>query len=65
MPRKPEDIVLVDIPAAAERLSISDRGVRRLIETGQLVSIKVGKRRLIPAYAIDQYIRGRIDAAAS
>lgn len=64
--RKPVDVQLVDLSGTAERLQISVRGVRRLVASGELPSVLVGKRRrLVPSYAIDEYIRARIADAAT
>ncbi len=46
----------LSIDAAAESLSLSRNGVYHLLTTGQLVSAKVGTRRLIPLAAIDAFL---------
>jgi excisionase family DNA binding protein len=49
---------LVDIPRAAKILSISTRGVYRLLE-GDLPSVRIGRRRLINIAAIEAFIGTR------
>jgi excisionase family DNA binding protein len=46
----------LDIRAAAARLGISQRGVERLVASGRLPSLKVGRRRLIPVQAISHFL---------
>ena len=43
-------------PEAAEQLSISERVLARLIQDGQIDSVLIGRRRLVPAEALDDYI---------
>jgi excisionase family DNA binding protein len=40
----------------AERLSVSDRVVDRLVATGELRSVKIGTRRLIPESVLTEYL---------
>ena len=47
---------LLSLMATAARLSISERGVRRLIAEGELGSTRIGKRVLIPAREVERYI---------
>lgn len=47
---------LYDIPTAAERLSVSARVLERLIKDGQIDTVKIGRRRLVPADALADYI---------
>jgi excisionase family DNA binding protein len=49
----------VDVLAAAARLGISEAGVWRLIRKGELDSLKVGARRLVPSSAIDAFLQRR------
>jgi excisionase family DNA binding protein len=51
------------IPEAAELLSISEREVERLVATGELDSITVGRIRLIPLTSIDTWIEAKLAAA--
>lgn len=41
---------------AAEQLSISERVLDRLIVDGKLETVKIGRRRLVPDDALDNYI---------
>lgn len=44
------------IPSAAEQLSISERVLADLIRTGEVESVKIGRRRLVPHDALTAYI---------
>jgi excisionase family DNA binding protein len=46
----------LSIAEAAKRISLSQRTVASLIKTGQLVSIKVGRRRIVPVSAIEKFL---------
>lgn len=41
---------------AAEQLSISERVLDRLIVDGRIETVKIGRRRLVPDEALDDYI---------
>lgn len=43
-------------PEAAEQMSISVRVLETLIHDGDLETITIGRRRLVPADCIDEYI---------
>lgn len=47
--------VLLSVEAAAEQLSISRTRVYALIKTGDLVSVRVGRLRRVPADALTQF----------
>ena len=44
-----EDAVMLSVPEAAVRLGIGTTKVKQLIASGQLASVTIGRRRLIPA----------------
>jgi len=46
-------IALGDI---AKRLSISIRGVHRLLATGELASIRIGRRRVVRASVLNAFL---------
>ena len=48
--------LLYDRPAAAAQLSISERVLDRLISDGQVETVKVGRRRLVPHDALEDYV---------
>ena len=51
--RKPlTDFRLTSISEVAQQLSIRERQVARLVASGALSSVKLGRRRLIPRQAI-------------
>lgn len=47
---------LYGVPASAIWLGISQAQVWRLLETGELSSLKIGRRRLIPREALEAYV---------
>jgi excisionase family DNA binding protein len=49
---------LYPIEEVAIRLSVSARHVWQLVEDGHLRSVKLGRRRLVPAAALEEYVRG-------
>lgn len=49
--------LLYDIPEASEQLSVSERVIARLIKDGEIDSVKLGRRRLVPHEAIVDYIK--------
>lgn len=51
--------VLYSVPEVAVALGgITPRHVGNLISKGELRSVKIGRRRLVPADAIAEYVRG-------
>ncbi|WP_372733574.1 helix-turn-helix domain-containing protein [Nocardioides sp.] len=48
--------LLHDLDEAADLLSISRRVVDRLVRDGDLDSVKLGRRRLIPHDALQAYV---------
>jgi excisionase family DNA binding protein len=46
----------LDIVETAKRLSLSPRTVASLIKTGELGSLKVGRRRIVPVSAIENFL---------
>jgi excisionase family DNA binding protein len=55
---------LLTVPEAAARLRISKWMLYNLIRSGQLRSIKIGARRLVPVDAIDGMLAELIDEVA-
>lgn len=55
--------LLYSKPEAAEQLSISERVLDRLIRDGELGSVLLGRRRLVPADALTDYVK-RLEAAS-
>lgn len=51
-----DSIDALDIKSAARRISVSSRTVNRLITTGELKSIKLGRRRLVRVHALRDYL---------
>ena len=50
------DRLLYAIPDAATQLSVSARVLERLIADGEIATVKIGRRRLVPAEALADYI---------
>lgn len=59
-----EQPLIYGVEEAARVLRISRDTTYELLRSGQLRSIKVGRRRLIPAVAIHEYIRARLAVTA-
>lgn len=53
----------LDVKQAAARLGISDRTMHALVVTGEVPSIKVGRRRVIAASTIDRLLVDGLAAA--
>ncbi len=52
-----ETVLAVGMTEAARRLGLSARTVATLVSRRQLVSRKVGRRRIIPVVALEAFIR--------
>lgn len=55
--------LLHDLDETAELLSISRRVVDRLIKDGKIDTVKLGRRRLVPHEALEDYV-ARLVAAS-
>lgn len=51
-----DDVVAVDVREAARRLSLSPRTVAALIASGELQTVKVGRRRIVPVRALERFL---------
>jgi len=51
------NVIAVNIPEAARRLSISPRTVASLIAEKILPSRKIGRRRVVPVRALNEFLR--------
>jgi excisionase family DNA binding protein len=58
------DITLFTIDEAAARLRVSRWSVYNLIRTGQLHTIKIGRRRLVPLDALTECLEHLKELAA-
>jgi excisionase family DNA binding protein len=56
--------LLVTIPDAAALLSISKASCYRLVSSGQIRSIKIGKLRRVPVSALQDFIALELDSGA-
>jgi len=61
--QRDETVLAVGMAEAARRLGLSARTVATLISRRQLMSRKVGRRRIIPVLALEAFVRS--DRAAS
>jgi excisionase family DNA binding protein len=48
---------LLTVKEAAERMRLGMRTVEKAIATGELPSLKIGRRRLVTQDGIDQFLR--------
>ena len=48
--------LLCDVPEAAEALRLSRSALYELIRSGQLRTVKCGRRRLVPVDALTEYV---------
>jgi excisionase family DNA binding protein len=51
-----EPQLLLKVEQAAEKLGIGRTTTYQLIQSGALPSVKIGRRRLVPATAPDEYV---------
>jgi excisionase family DNA binding protein len=56
---------LYDVPTAATRLGIGKSMAWELIRRGELGSVQIRRRRLVPGEAIDAFIKKLIEREAS
>lgn len=54
--------VLLDVKTAAVLLSVSERTAWDLVGRGELKSIKIGSRRLIPRTAISEFVESKCES---
>ncbi len=55
----PNDLFLMDIPTAAQRLSTTVFAVRELMRSGELVKVEIGHKWLVSPEAIRNFIHKR------
>jgi excisionase family DNA binding protein len=53
----PDTAVMVSIPETAKRLGLGLTTTKNLVTTGQIRSVNVDRRRLVPVDAIQEYVR--------
>lgn len=52
-------VLLLRLVEAAERLGVSPSTVRRLVRTGKLRSVVIGKERRVPLVALNEFVGGK------
>lgn len=50
------EMQLLKVKAVSERLDVSEKTVRKLIKSGDLPSVFIGRSLRVPAYAVDSMI---------
>lgn len=53
----PDRRILVGVEHAAELVSISRAQLYRLLDTGEISSMKLGRRRLVPVAALHEWVK--------
>ena len=61
----PESSRMLTVSQAVELLSLAPATIYRLLQSGQLVSVKVGKSRRIPARCLDAFVNAAIEEATA
>ncbi len=56
---------LLSIPEAGEALHLGETKVKELVARGELLSVKIGKSRRIPATAVHAFVDRLVSEAAS
>jgi excisionase family DNA binding protein len=71
MHARPELPAVLTVLAAAEQLSVSERTMRSLLDSGEVASVRIGGRRMVPRTEIERLAQpvaltaGRRKAVAS
>ena len=55
--QRDETVLAIGIAEAARRLGLSPRTIATLISRRELPSRKIGRRRIIPVYALEAFLR--------
>jgi excisionase family DNA binding protein len=58
---EPDAPDLLTVEEATARLRLSERTVRSLISSGELPSVKIKRRRLVPAEALEAFIHSHLN----
>lgn len=56
---------LIDVETAANRLSVSERTLRSYLSDGTILSVKIGRRRLIRAKDLEKFVEDHLDGGPS
>ena len=63
--KEPHVLQQYTVTEVQKLLGLGRSRVYELIETGELPSIKIGKRRLVPATVLSKFINDRLESAAA
>ena len=55
--------LLLDVSTFAKSIGIGRSKAWELVSTGQIASVRVGTRRLVPREAVEQFVAGLITSA--
>ena len=58
----PVPVRLYGLPEVCQAIGLGRTTVKQLIYDGDLDSIRVGRRRLVPVESIDQFITARLES---
>ena len=53
--------ITYSVEAAARESGLSERTIRYAVARGEIGSVQVGRRRLIPAKALEKFLLGRVN----
>jgi excisionase family DNA binding protein len=57
--------MLLDIGEVAKKLGLGQTKTWELVATGQIFSVRVGKRRLVPVESVEKFVAELIEGQAS
>lgn len=63
-PTDPPPRLAYSLDEAARSISLSRRGLYQLIEAGELRTVKVGRRRLVPVSELERLAAGTTEVSA-
>lgn len=55
--------LLVSVPEAGQALGIGKRLAWELVYSGELASVRVGRRRLVPVAELERFVSGQLQDA--
>ena len=55
--------LLYSVREASDALGVSDITVRRMLDRGDIVKVRLGRRVMIPVQSVEKFIRNQVTAA--